>query len=50
MGQTFGASSDPGNWVKTYEAIKPGTAIISVPAKSPDYKDFTLTVVIEAIQ
>ena len=47
MGETFGASSEPGNWVRTFEAVKRGaTTTIMVPSKSPMYKDFVITVVI----
>jgi hypothetical protein len=43
MGETFGASSEPGNWVRTFEAVSVGTTTISVPSKDSGAPLFKLT-------
>lgn len=45
MGETFGASAEPGYWVRTFEATTVGTTTLIVPPKSPDQPPFRLTLI-----
>ncbi|HET8581055.1 MAG TPA: hypothetical protein VFL98_01140 [Candidatus Paceibacterota bacterium] len=45
MGETFGADAQPGDWVRTFETVSPGTATITVPPLDPSVTSpFTLIV------
>lgn len=48
FGETFGASAPAGYWVRTFEAVRSGTATFRVPARSPQYPDYALTVNVTA--
>lgn len=46
FGETFGASSAPGDWVRTFEAVAPGDATITIPALNASYRPFVITATI----
>ncbi len=45
IGETFGASpTDIGNWVRTFEVLRDGTALITVPAADPTVPAFHIVI------
>lgn len=44
LGETFGANAQPGNWVRTFEAVHSGIAMVTVPSLNGSYADYRLMV------
>lgn len=48
FGETFGANAAPGDWVRTFQAILPGTTTLRVPAlPGSGYQDYVLTLQVQ---
>jgi hypothetical protein len=44
MGETFGASTQDDRWVRTFEAVNPGTVTINVPSNDKSTTAFKITI------